>query len=117
LWHKERVARLALAPFGILVICVNVYHMTEQNTVKATTVLTVETSFTALSQQSYIGYLAKKQQVLEVTEAALRQSSDYVLLPEDSRLTMSFSSPQETLTYLKRLSPDSQTVLVDTTRY
>lgn len=80
-------------------------------------VIALNTVFPAASLSSEEGVRYKSETVLKAVKVALSYSPDYIVLPEDSRLTLSFDSRQSALEYLLEISADPKTVLVDTSRY
>ena len=79
----------------------------------------VETSFDSASQRAYAGYRMKGDSVSKAVQAALSEAGEskaIILLPEDSRFTSGFSSPEEALLLLNEIAPESKSLLVDSAR-
>lgn len=79
-------------------------------------VIAVDTNFTARELQTIVGMDSKQAQLKEALTQAIDINADFILLPEDSRLTSSFKTPEGTLEYLAAIDPQSQAIIVDSAR-
>lgn len=76
----------------------------------------VETHFPVSGVSSGVSPADQKQSLIDAVEAAVSVKTEYILLPEDSRFTTYFLSPNATLDYLQSIT-DHPIVLVDSARY
>lgn len=76
----------------------------------------IETHFPLGGISGEVGFEDRKQSLTDAIDAAITAQTQYILLPEDSRFTTYFLSPETTLEYLQSIS-DHPIVLIDSTRY
>ena len=102
---------LVIAAFGLL-------GMLDANrlSMEHTRLLAIETWFPSDSSSTYDRQMEKTVAVTEAVFAALAHDPDIILLPEDSRFTSAFKTPEETLRALLE-SATSSTIVVDTGRW
>ena len=77
-------------------------------------IISIDTAFTNELLADSVGHTRKRDQVREAIIAALGYQPDYVLLPEDSRLTSTFGSPEETMDFLS--AHGTSTIVVESSR-
>lgn len=79
-------------------------------------VVVVETAFTTLALAGEDGHQNKRQEVIDAVKEALKFDSDIILLPEDSRFTTSFPSPEIALGFLNIWADGKPVLVVDSSR-
>lgn len=82
--------------------------------IEGTTAVSLATRFSGEMLNSSSGRMLQSDQLNRAVRIALSYQPDYVILPEDSRLTSHFTSAQAALEHLSQLS--SSTILLDSAR-
>lgn len=100
-----------------LLLLAHGYHIyvQQQNTIDTKKIISIETKFPSSMLNTERGFDFKKSQVLEAVDKALDYAiADYILLPEDSRFSLAFRTPQQALAYL--IARNTDVVLIDSAR-
>jgi apolipoprotein N-acyltransferase len=100
--------------FGLVLFVMFVHLSLTTSTPLNRSVITIDTTFTTELLREPAGHAYKQNQVREAVVAALSYQPDYVVLPEDSRLTTGFGSPEATTDFLSTYATD--TIVVDSSR-
>lgn len=79
-------------------------------------ILAVDTFFEGGDEKYLPGSVARRNELIKAVSAALSLNPDIMVLPEDSRLTRENGNFDETFSLLRSLHPNSQTLLIDSSR-
>ena len=115
IWHQP-TQRLPVAGgvLALVIVIVVSNYLLKPEAQKGISVIAINTSFSADELATQNGQKNKRIQTKEAVTSALTHQPDYVVLPEDSRFTQGFLSPQATLDFLTQQT--SSTILIDSAR-
>ncbi len=114
--HERVLSNPALLGYGAVLLILNLIYVPTPPTLDGQRVIAVDTDFTISSLRDREGQAAKDRDLIMAVESALELGPDLVLLPEDSRYTFAFGDVSRLQEYLETEHPDSDTVIVDTSR-
>jgi len=81
-----------------------------------TKIITFDTRFSTMDLRTEAGRIQKYSELFGALSEVNEYNPDIILLPEDSRLTYAFSTPETTLDFLKFIFIDNIPLVVDTSR-
>lgn len=107
-----------LVPTACLVACTvfawtTVYGRTAE---LDTHVIAVETYFDSTLFTVPSGYMLKRIEILEAVEAAMQLRPELIVLPEDSRFTLAYQTPDAALQDVSAAVDDADVILIDSAR-
>jgi len=99
---------------GVSTVCFSIPYTPDVTNVSSASVFVVDTQFAPHMFLDADGFATKQQEVIRASIAAIEKAPDYIVLPEDARLTDGFPSPMVALAFLQQYS--TTTVVIDTAR-
>ena len=115
---RKDFSRVVLAVSTVIIICLLLYinYSTTKPFGVKKTIITIDTLFDSFLFLEKDGYRVKNDAIVEAVSSALGYSSDNIVLPEDSRFTSAFDSPQEALKFIVKNSQGRDVLVFDSAR-
>lgn len=105
---------LAVVLFGFVLICNYFYSPTKMSISQK--VIAIDTTYDERYSRDKTAVRVKNLELRKAIEASFKYAPNLVLLPEDSRLTRSFESDDQVLSFLSSLDEEISPVVVDSSR-